>query len=147
MIGRRKFLALLGIGTASAPLAAKAAADAEILALTNFRYTSALASGNAMPGTNVPQAQDLAASQKATNYLSLMGRVPDFVECEARASASYVSSLDPDIACKRSWSMCVKIQEQRKRNYDRIMERWRTMGPQDAARQKFKQTMGFDWPW
>jgi len=55
--------------------------------------------------------------------------------------------LIPDIACKRSWSLCVKIQEQRQRNYDSAMAYYRDLNSYGRAQAAFEKISGFKWPW
>ena len=151
---RRKFLSLLGVGAASAPLAAKAAGDAQFakdMGLHNFAglgsATMGLSSGGppaeCNPGPYIPYEKRLMG---AADYIKIFG-VPSSVEFRMRDEAKYVAHLDPDIACKQSWSMSVKIMTQRERNYQRSIERMRVAGWQERGRQSLKDLLGFDWPW
>lgn len=152
MIGRRNFLKVMGIGTAAAPIAAKAAAEQEIAKLT----TLAGHGGAALAGSQVESPEfSVSASGhsyldnfiKMKAYIQTTGGVPPHVERKAREDASYVSHLDPDIACKRSWSLNIKIQEQRKRNYERQIETWTDPSFHKEAQRRFEQLTGFRWIW
>lgn len=115
MTNRRKFLQILGVGTASAPLAAKEALDKGIADLTlRDDNASPLAPSTAKidyyKAANEERRGNLA---KVADMLRSGGRLPEYAEKCARETASYVHALDPDIASKRSWSMNVKIAAQR----------------------------------
>src|SRR5882672_10200272 len=139
MIGRRRFMALLGVGTASAPLAAKAALEDQQLALT--RMGSELATAGARASTDYYDDDETKAAEMARSYVKLFG-VPKHVEEKARQNAMYVRHLDYDIACKRSWSLAAKIHEQRQRNYTRAMEGYRDVNWFGEAQTTFKKISG-----
>lgn len=156
MTTRRRFMALLGVGTAAGPLAAKQVLDASVSDLTTLRGYSAaaLAPGADLHGLDAGMpaqtAGDSAASyansrRLMSTYLRVWGKPPDHVDDIMRRSARYVQALDPDIAAKRSWSMSVKIQEQRQRNYERELERYRTGGAFETMKEGFRNLTGFDW--
>lgn len=146
---RRSFLKLIG----AAPIAAKATADAELAKASGINVSGVgnaslglAGGGGAMPSAladGVTYEQRLIG---ATDYIKMFG-VPDVINFELRDRAKYVSALDPDIACKASWSMSVKIMTQRQRNYDRELERLMTSGWQQRGRIALKKLTGFDWPW
>jgi len=142
MTNRRRFLALLGVGTASAPLAAKQALEAEQMKLAGI--SGRIASGSGEIG--YADADDVKISEAAVRYAKLFG-VPSHVERRARENAQNVHSLDADIACKRSWSLCVKVQEQRQRNYDSAMAYYRDLNSYGRAQAAFEKISGFKWPW
>lgn len=160
MATRRGFLGFLGIGAAAGPLAAKAAADAAIgevagLAKLGGLPTSAtLGQGAAMLGDRCSPSV-----AKMDQYIPYEDRwrivagvlkttgVPDFVDREWRDRARHVACLDPDIACKRSWSMAVKIQTQRERNYQRLREVAESMPFFIDKKSAFEKLFGFAWPW
>jgi hypothetical protein len=148
---RRGFLGLLGIGAVSAPLAAKAAADAEIAKLTMLRNSDVLSAGSIPSngyGAPCQSAEDYVSPYiKVDNYLKLWGKLPEFVESDLRERAKTVYHLDPDIACKRSWSLNAKIHEQRQRNYKMNIERYKITGKHELAQSAFKKLTGFEWPW
>lgn len=147
-LSRRKFTALLGLAPAAAPLAAKAAADAGIGQLVGIRDLAPPVAYGA-GGMSAPPSQldDYARSQiAAADYVRMFG-VPDFVKENTRRNCGYISALDPDIACKRSWSMSVKIATQRQRNYERSIEQMQHSAWHTKARAGFKTLAGFDWPW
>jgi hypothetical protein len=144
---RRRFLSLLGVGAAGAPLVAKAAADAEIAKLAlNGNALSSMGLGMAAPPAMM---QDGVTHQQmvigASDYIKMFG-VPEVVEFELRDQAKWISALDPDLACKKSWSMSVKILEQRQRNYERAVERLKKSGWQQKKRSAIKTVLGFEWP-
>jgi len=142
MTNRRRFLALLGVGTASVPLAAKQAIEAEQMKLAGI--SGGIGSGRG--GVEYVDDDDFKSSEAAVNYAKLFG-VPSHVERRAREHARHIRSLDPDIACKRSWSLCVKIQEQRQRNYDSAMAYYRDLNSYGRAQAAFEKISGFKWPW
>lgn len=147
---RRSFLGLLGIGAVSAPLAAKAAADAEIANLTGLRRTSLLAAGRSSESYGIPMtAADGCINPyiRAHSFIKTWGKLPDFVEDNVRERAKTVHYLDPDIACKRSWSMNAKIQEQRKRNFEYELSRYEYTGKYELAQSAFSKLTGWQWPW
>jgi hypothetical protein len=97
----------------------------------------------------LPQGNDVPYESRiiqAGRHLKLFG-IPDWLEFEMRDSARYVASLDPDLACKRSWSMSVKIAEQRQRNYQRRVERMHQQAWQSKGRSVLKRLLGFEWPY
>lgn len=144
---RRKFLSYLGVGAASAPLAAKAAA-AELTTLAGHAATPlAVGSGIAPPG--IPQSiEDQAKLHiRMSDYVRMFGKLPDHVERDVRERSRWVGHLDPDIASKLSWSLNVKIAEQRQRNYQREIDRYRDMGWYEKSQSAFQQLTGFRWGW
>jgi hypothetical protein len=123
---RRRFMALVAPVIASTSLAAKAAADEAIGAAAGLAATNGLRAAGPAFGINAQQEPGEAGSAAlawenrvigTSDYFRVVG-VPDFVKEIHRANAKYVHGLDPDIACKKSWSMSVKIMTQRQRNYD-----------------------------
>jgi len=153
---RRGFLGLLGVGAVSAPLAAKAAADSVIAEQMSMGPYGLIGLGNAslglpgggppgqvVDGPYIPYEKRLIG---AADYIKIFG-LPKHVENEFRDSAKHVYALDPDIACKKSWSMSVKIMTQRQRNYDRAVKKIEVAGWQERGRQTLKKVLGFDWPW
>lgn len=152
---RRRFLSLLGVGAASAPLAAKVISDAEILNLTSARQAGALASGGmGLYSGGQPAAEQVSSEAfvpheqrviKAADYVKMFG-LPKYVDAQLRDNAKYVHCLDPDIACKKSWSISVKIQEQRARNYQIGVARIQAMGWQERGRAQIKKLLGFEFP-
>ena len=150
---RRRFLSLLGVGAAAGPLAVKAAADAEIgssMGMLNIKGFGSTALG--LSSGQPPDAEQVAyiPYEKrligAADYIKMFG-IPEVMEFELRDQARYVGSFDPDIACKQSWSMAVKIMTQRERNYQRAVERVEKSGWQQRKRSALKTILGFEWPW
>lgn len=115
-VTRRTLMRLLGVS----PLVAKQLEDEKVLRLSSSTVpltpiTYSQGNGSA----DVDFATNKAAQLKSiANYFQQFG-VPDWVEEEIRTQCNYVAALDPDLAAKRSWSMSVKIAEQRERNYRR----------------------------
>jgi hypothetical protein len=147
---RRRFLSLLGVGTAAGPLAAKAAADAEVANLMNIRALGALGGisgslpmGSPAEGSNISYGQRVIG---ASDYIKIFG-LPKEVEEAYRRDAYWLSGIDCDIACKKSWSMSVKVMTQRQRNYERNIEHIHKAGWRQKSLDVLKATMGFDWPW
>ena len=147
---RRRFLSLLGLSAASAPLAAKAAADSEMAALSGLKNASLAVGVSASSGYGIPdvsQTNVISPYIQAAGYLKSFGKLPIFVENNLRERAKYVEHLDPDIVCKRSWSLNVKIAAQRERNYQREVERIQRSATYDLGQSTFKKITGFEWPW
>jgi hypothetical protein len=147
---RRRFLSLMGIGAASAPLAAKVAADAEIAKLAGISNDTLASTGLGFYGGGPPSDISGGLTHKqmligASDYIKMFG-IPEVVEFELRDQSKWISSLDPDIACKKSWSMSVKLLEQRHRNYARAVERIKSTGWQQKKRSAIKTLLGFEWP-
>lgn len=148
MLGRRKFMQVFGIGA----LAGKQAAEQEIAKLTSLRSAhSALASAKGSHFPNHGVAIGDAAMQKSqianlAGYVRMFG-LPKHVDQQLREQSHHVNQIDPDIACKRSWSFCVKIQAQRQRNYEYQVEHYRNRDAWSKAQEKFRALTGFDWDW
>jgi hypothetical protein len=148
---RRGFLSLLGAGTAAGPLAVKAAVEAESASLMNMATTGLNGGyGIGEPAESATQSGSYISYEDrvigVSDYIKMFG-VPKSIEETYRLNAQYVNALDPDIVCKRSWSMCVKIQEQKQRNYQRQIENLTQRGIQQRAFKTIKTVLGFDWPW
>lgn len=147
MMQRRKFMQLLGIGTASAPLAARAAAEAEMGRLAGLSQTVLAANYPTTEG-GAPESIGGGVSDnlvKMSHYMKLVGKIPSHVEREIRERTKQVYCFDPDILAKKSWSFSVKIQEQRQRNYQRELARFNDIGWYDMAQEKFAKVAGFRW--
>ena len=146
---RRRFFGLMG----ATPLAAKAAADAEIKQLMSMSYYEGLGRAG-MSLTYGKDACDIGLEKlswvdktiRCAEHIRLFG-VPEFVERRFREESKNVHCLDPDIASKRSWSMAVKVMTQRERNYGRKIEQ--LLAESDAARSRglLSKLLGFEWPW
>jgi hypothetical protein len=146
---RRSFLSLLGVGAAAGPLAAKVAVDSEIGKLAGIQSNLA-STGLGLISGGAPQAIGDGTNYQqqlinAANYVKMFG-LPEFVEFELKDQSKWIPSLDPDLACKKSWSMSVKIAEQRQRNYKRAVERLEKIGWQMKKRSAIKTILGYDWP-
>jgi hypothetical protein len=149
---RRRFMALLGFGAASGPLAVKTAADAEIMQLTGTRVAESaigsLVSGAGGAGAPISPSPEIYAKSiiAASDYIRVMG-LPAALDARLRDEARWNDRLDPDIACKRSWSMSVKFAAQRQHNYERALERMHTAAWHQRGRATLKTLLGFEWPW
>lgn len=146
MATRRSFLKALGMGSAAAPLAAKAAFEKETLALS--AGTQQLAAG-ALSSLGAPQSINDEANVriKMAKHIRLFG-LPKHVLQQIEQEAKWVSSLDFDIANKRSWSLAAKVHEQRQRNLKRKLELLRNGGVVAEAKRMFRKTFGFEFlPW
>lgn len=153
---RRRFLSLLGVSTAAAPLAAKAALDESIARQTGLDLIGSRVGG--MGGMGAPASMSEQAKgyaqylpyedrvKKSVAWMKLVG-FPDFMERQIRENSKWVQGLDPDIAAKRSWSMSVKIQEQRVRNYDRQRKSYEFHSENLVKKSFIEKTLGFEWPW
>lgn len=157
MASRRKFLGLLGISAVAAPIAAKSALDKSI-------GEQAGISGLGAPGHfsvgsigRLPEAQQNCGSlgsiipydetiQQSVGYIKTFG-LPDFFEKQLRHQSKWVSFLDPDLAAKRSWSMSIKIQEQRARNYQQLLNSCESEAWSLKRKSLLKSILGFNWPW
>lgn len=153
---RRKFLSLLGVGTAAAPLAAKAALDESIAkqaGIAVFGSPGYAGAGGAAPqgdsvgqvlsGRYVPYEDKVHG---AVGYIKAFG-LPEFMERDLRRNCRWVGGLDPDLAAKRSWSMSVKLQEQRQRNYERMLDDYQHQSWRLKKKSIIQNILGFEWPW
>lgn len=119
MTNRRALLKMLRFAPA-APLALKAAADkaiGDLVGISNVGYAGPPPSGGISGGAPVSISGD-DWKKKVLRFLA-KNTLPDWVDEELRLRNRNVGYLDPDIACKRSWSMAVKIATQRERNIQR----------------------------
>lgn len=152
-LNRRRMLTLLGVGTASAPLAAKAMADAEVSSLIGANRTGMLALGGMSadgggPASIGQQMKGVWESPYISSYKYIQAfGLPAFIEENIRERAKNIYAFDPDIAVKKSWSMAAKIHEQRQRNYDRQIEQYSINGKHEMAQSAFQKITGFAWPW
>ena len=148
---RRKFFSLMG----ATPLAAKIAADKAIADGIGLRNSNGMGGSASIGGFGVPESCGDATECNipyekrvigADQYIKTVG-VPKWLDEQYRDEAKYVAELDPDIACKKSWSMSVKIQEQRQRNYQRRLERLKRRAWEYKGRTALQKILGFEWPW
>ena len=152
-LARRNFLSLLGVGAASAPAAAKAAiAEIEATSLSSLGvdYNSPLAGGNGVGGLIPPsgsgaQQGGVHPSIRMSDYIRLIGKLPDHVDRNVREQSKYVAFLDPDIANKRSWSLSVKILTQQQRNYQRSLQNIEHRGIYERAQEAMVKLVGWRW--
>lgn len=156
---RRMFFGWMG----SSAIAAKTAADQVIADAAGFGQGGLVGLGNsamhyaygepadanmdASPST-VGKRQYTHAERlvEAGKYITQHG-IPPYLEERYRDEVRVVYALDPDIACKRSWSMSVKIATQRERNYHRRVQHSIDLGKQQMAKNALSKLLGFTWPW
>lgn len=146
MLARRKFLKIMGVSTAAAPLAAKEVFEAENSRLTAMgsRLGGQMLAGSAPTGG--PASDDPGGYTAQRAWLQLNGgKLPEHIEKMARNSAKNVAFLDHDIAAKRSWSMAAKIHEQRQRNYREQVEYLSDPNRFETAQRLFEKLTGFKW--
>jgi len=141
VIGRRKFFGLL----ASTPLAAKgmldqATADGAGVVTNGLGGFSASISS---PSDGYEEEAKVA-SKKASWFLRSFG-VPEHHRRRLWEETRYPYRLDSDIACKRSWSMCVKIATQRQRDYERRLHEAQFRLDFDQLNEEFSNKWGFRW--
>lgn len=119
MTDRRSFLRILGMAPA-APFAVKAAADKAAAELIGISAVPTGTPPGAYLGGAIGNSPDNTGAWKAKVLRFISGKkLPDWFEDEVRNRNRVVSYIDPDIACKRSWSLNVKIATQRERNIER----------------------------
>lgn len=151
---RRRFLSLLGVGTAAGPLAAKAALDEGIAkqAGLNLHQVAGLSGGLPPPSQSadlLPNGSYISYQDKyikTAEYVKMFG-LPQVIDDSYRSNSKYVHALDPDIACKRSWSMSVKFMTQRERNYQRMVEGINYTASHYRRKALIENILGFEWPW
>lgn len=153
---RRRFLGLFGAGAAAAPLAAKAALEtqqASVSSLMRGFYNPLVQSATSDGTAAAPPSSELQNTsyddtcKMAAQYVRILG-VPPHVQEVVRRNSQNVSALDPDLAfAKRSWSMNVKIAEQRQRNYQREIGNVLGHANRHLSRSAFQKLTGFNWPW
>ena len=131
---RRNVLRLFG----AAPLAVKAASDKAIAELSGIE-------ANGLGDTNAPAltSQD---PTKLSDHIKLFGIPEIFIE-EARKLSETVYALDPDIACKKTWSMNVKIITQKQRNYEKLLKDYSTRGEFARKMKLWEKLTGIKFGW
>lgn len=147
MTNRRKFLKLLGVGSASAPMAVKRIIDP--LSLTGIKvgpFSSDRGIADAAADARYVDPSEVTNTSRAMQYLHKFGKLPDHVERRIRDSSRHVRYLDHDIAIK-CWSMSVKVLTQRERNYEAAVTRYREGMSYEDAQKAFAAAAGFQWPW
>lgn len=151
MATRRRFLKLLGIGAAGAPVAAQQMTQESTLALTRIGARG----GNLASGVGLAEAaedakhsspKEINRMQEAANFLNKFNKLPPHVEARLWDEARDVYNLDFDIA-QKCWSLAAKVHEQRKRNYEHNLTRYRTGDSYNIAQKAFEKATGFKWPW
>lgn len=115
--------------------------------MRNGALSAANGTSNAVFGCAPVSHQQESPYVLARRYLNTFGKLPDFVEENLRDRARGVNYLDPDIACKKTWSLNVKIMAQRERNYQQLLDRYKDIGNYDSASSAFTKLTGFIWPW
>jgi hypothetical protein len=149
---RRAFLQVLG----GVGLGARSAAEqalASVSGVTRFPGFGAPMKGDSYgdpPSGGMRDDDGLDHYQKSlvacSKYIKTIG-MPDFYDRHLRDKARAVYRMDEDIAAKRSWSWSVKMQEQRQRNYKRLVNDMHLMSENTVARSLLKKLTGWTWPW
>lgn len=111
MKNRRSFLRLLS----ASPLAIKASADKTISDLAGISNANSMAP---LASYGAPASDSSGWKRKVLSFVA-KNTLPEWFDDELRRRYQTVTYLDPDIAAKRTWSMCVKIATQRERNIER----------------------------
>ena len=117
-LARRRFLSFMG----AAPLAAKAAAEsatAQLIGLQNMPMVGPQVMASISGG--MPEALNSTSASWKSKVMRFLAQnaLPDWLEADIRRRNQSVGYIDPDIACKKSWSLNVKIATQRERNIQR----------------------------
>lgn len=151
MATRRKFLRLLGVGAAGAPIAAQQMTQADAMGLTRMgdirgHIASGTGFAEAIEDAEHSSAKEIHRATEAAKYLLNNGKLPPHVEERLRDDARDVRYLDYDIA-QKCWSMAAKVHEQQQRNYQRSLTRYKTGDSYNIAQKAFEKATGFKWPW
>lgn len=143
MMARRGFLGRM----LAAPFAAKAMGEAAIAEAAKVQVGPEMLSADFAHEIGVPVGSSLAngSHSRALDYLKSFG-LPDFELDRLRDESRRVYALDPDIANK-CWSMAVKVQHQRQRQFERAVAEYARPQAYQLARAKFIETMGFWLGW
>lgn len=143
---RRKFMSMVGVGAAASPLAVKRAADQAAMGLTGVKVST--------PDRDAAGAVPEWETSNNDKYLNTADFIqafglPEVIRREIwQEAGDRIYYLDPDLAVKRSWSLSVKFQEQRQRNYKRAIASIQERANEKRARALLKSTTGIDyWPW
>lgn len=110
---------LLG-AIAALPIAGKAAADAAVAELARVRLPAVTPLAGSY---GVESAAIGEPTKEQYRFLLSQPDVRKFVESTIFDSERHVSSIDPDLACMKSFSLNAKIAFQRQRNVERHIER------------------------
>lgn len=145
MIARRGFFKTL----AAMPLAVKAAADKAMAEVSGLGHIDGLGAPShfILGGGGIPaETVSKAASQTSVirQWIKTFG-LPEHEIDRFRDETRYVYSLEPDIACKRSWSMNVKILAQRQRNLERRIKQATKSLDFTLAKEQFQKLWGWDY--
>lgn len=149
---RRAFLQVLG----GVGLGARSAAETALASMTGVNKLPGFGmpmrgdSYGDIPGAPAETGTGLTGYQNAlvacSKYVKTVG-MPAFYDQHLRDKARAVYRMDEDIACKRSWSYSVKMQEQRARNYKRLVAEIHDLSDRTVARTLFQKMTGWAWPW
>lgn len=115
MKNRRSFLRILS----ASPLAIKASADKAISDLAGISNANSMAPMTPMASYGATAAGENSSWKRKVLSFVAKNTLPEWFDDELRRRYQTVTYLDPDIAAKRTWSMCVKIATQRERNIER----------------------------
>lgn len=143
MLNRRKVMGMLGVGVAAGPAVARGAVGA----LENQQLVRTVGYANA-PNTvtgGILGDQIIDSAEHARKMASFFARgvFPEFFERELREQAKQINGFDVDILAKKSWSDSVKIQEQRERNYQKLLESRRQQWASNNEHNEFYKQNGF----
>ena len=144
-LGRRGFLRSL----LAAPLAARAATEAEVAKHMAMTLPLGVGSTGGVPASGPPsQGSELSPGARASKLFDFMHHhgLPAWEEERIRRDNHSVHALDADLAALRSFSLSVKVATQRERNVQKTIERIKLYGAYSALQDKFRKRHGF-WLW
>lgn len=136
---------MLGVLAAS-PVAARSAIDKAALDAAGIRPFGGMGSGLGIPpvGMETGAAASLGPPpwRRALSWFT-QNQLPGWYLDRLREDAKSVYYLDPDLAANRSWSLAAKVQEQRHRNYIRLVEQTKQRVAWQDRIHDFAQRHGF----
>lgn len=121
-MNRRRLLSAL----VALPVAGKAAAEAAVAELSQVRLPTTAPLGGSY---GIESASIGEPTKEQYRFLLSQPEVRKFVESTVFESERHISSIDPDLACMRSFSLNAKIAFQRQRNVERQIERMQSDYP------------------
>jgi hypothetical protein len=90
------------------------------------------------PQTTRSEDEEISLIKNALNFLDTQG-IPEHKLTEMRQGNLWVSTLDPDLAINRSFSLPIKVMIQRERNFNRCVEQYRGYLRNSLNRTKFRK--------
>lgn len=141
---RRGVLALLGAAPA-APLMAKAVIEKEMAALSGVNLGAAYGIGLPNGPPCVEASSEPDSLSLAGEYLDLFG-LPSHIEDQFFRQSRNISSIDPDLLAKRTWSWSVKVLTQRERNLQNMRRQVKDGIARNRTEKAFRKIAGFNWP-